>query len=358
MRKKSDYLLLIVVTVLAIVMFIGRLKTQPQNPSAPVVSAAPTLTPIDYTPAKAPINSTPSVTERDWAAYMTLPDSAEVNAFNVASTNRSPYLTATADTSGCRRFTQYAVDFRAEYLPTGTYCCLANFDLDYSSLLTAYTEYNTAYNGVAGYAGFQRNLDGRMNSIMSFWDVYCRDASGNETLIRAKRLSPVEDGNSNFSGEGTGVHCLVDYPWQAGRWYRMMLQCSTSETTGNTVVEQWVCDLESGIWSSLCKYDLGVPNVCFQGNVAAFLECFQYETAGNVRSMELRNIRIADAGSGEWTDVRRIYCSTAYDYPGSYAYGADEHTVYMISTGLDGMAGKPQEDMAVMVSNLESGAPY
>ena len=373
-KEKSNNLLLIVVTILAVILFLNRGGRRERNDSLPAgaatstpeVIAVPTAKPADpaafpevyAAPEVTPTNPTPAITERNWSACMTLPDNAAVEAFNAVSNNRSPYVTATADTSVCTRFTQYAIDFRADYLPTGTYCCLANFDLDYSALRQSYADYRMDYPGVAGYAGLQRGTNGRTNSIMSFWDVFCRDAAGRETVIRARQVAPASGENSDFDGEGTGVHCLIDYPWQAGRWYRMLLQCSVSETTGNTTIEQWVCDLGNMTWTSLCQYDLGVPNVTFQGNVATFLECFQHETAGNVRSMEIRNIRIADAYSGQWLNVQRVFCSTAYGYPGSYAYGADGHTVYMISTGLDGMAGYPQADMTYMISNLESGIPY
>ena len=76
----------------------------------------------------------------------------------------------------------------------------------------------------------------------------------------------------SFGGEGTGARALVDYEWESDHWYTMHIRCMTSETTGNTVVEQWVCDLETGEWTLLTAYDIGFKNSSFKGSIAIFLE--------------------------------------------------------------------------------------
>ena len=93
---------------------------------------------------------------------------------------------------------------------------------------------------IHGYAGFREEKETEMVGILSFWDVHCTDASGNQTTIRATRVYPeTTDSTEEFGGEGTGAHSLVPYQWEAGHWYRMHLICGTSSETGNTTVEQW-----------------------------------------------------------------------------------------------------------------------
>ena len=52
----------------------------------------------------------------------------------------------------------------------------------------------------------------------------------------------------------------------------MIIQCGTSETTGNTTVEQLVQDLETEQWTYLSKYNLGIKDIAFTGDVAMFLD--------------------------------------------------------------------------------------
>lgn len=281
-------------------------------------------------------------TERDWGKLMALPDREEIRAWNAQATMRSPYLCGWIDTDGVDGFADWFVDFRAEYLPVATYCCLANFDLDYSALTKTYDRVWLDYEGVAGYAGFQRTQDGRYKAIMSLWDVHCADASGAETVIRAKLTYPGDRTEVPFSGEGTGAQYLTNYDWQAGKWYRMVLHCGVSETTGNTTLTMWAIDLETGRDTVLCTYDLGVPDVCFRGSVAVFLEDFDPKTAGEVRSMEVRNVVINDR-DGFSHRLTKAYLAENYEYPGSYRYGVDGDTFWFVTTGVPGKADPLQE---------------
>lgn len=299
-----------------------------------------------------------SAQQRDWGALMRLPNKAEINEYNHSSISRAPYLCAWFDTQKIGKFKEISVDFKADYLPSATYCSLANFYLDYSDQLTQYQR--VTQDGIAGYAGLQRNDrdPSRYNGILSFWDVYCWDAKGNKTTLRAQRIWPEDKiADESFGNEGTGAHYLSDYPWEAGHWYRMLLQCGTSSQTGNTTVEQWVRDLETGEWTKLCIYDLGAPNLSFTSDMAAFLENFQEATSGEIRAMEIRNVRVRSVATDAWIDVETASISRQFDWSGSYQYGADANTIWMISTGVPNCA--PNDGVKqVKVKNLESGRPF
>ena len=292
-----------------------------------------------------------------WKERLDLPTAEEVAACNRTSTQRSPYITGWLNTGDTVRFSQYAADFKADYLPASTYCSLANFNMDYPSLKSQYAKIYSE-GDISVYAGFQRRDPGQTNvGILAFWDIYCEDENGNVTKITPERVYPESDEDTNFGGEGEGVHTLADYDWKQGKWYRMLIQCGTSDTTGNTTVEQWVQDLESGEWSYLSKYDLGVKDAAFTGNVAVFLENFNPESAGEIRSMELRNARICPEGSDKWISLREGYFLDNYDYPGSYNYGTDQDIFWMITTGVSGRAGAASEPKTLTVTGGEDSAP-
>ncbi len=351
-KKRNGIDWYLVFAILLTFLAIGFIRHQNDNtkPGRGMTAPAPTLasTPIPISQA------TPAITDRDWNSLMPLPDMSSVEAFNAASNNRSPYVVGAMSPVGSGLYTEYSVDFKADFVPTGTYCCLANMALDYSS---SFKKTRTDYEGVNFYAGFQRVNDGRMISIMSVWDLYVSDSAGNERVIHAHVVAPEAYVGGSFSGEGTGVQCLVDYPWQPGHWYRMLIQCGISEETGNTTLEQLACDLEAGIWTSLCKYDLGVPGVRLKGSPCVFLECFEYGTAGNVRTMECRNFRVRGGTSGNWHDMQEAYLQDGYPYPGSFTYGSDGECLYFITSGLPGMVIDPG-DFKVKIRSCESGQPY
>ena len=109
-----------------------------------------------------------SAQQRDWGALMRLPEKVEINEYNHSSTSRAPYLCAWFDTQKIGKFKEISVDFKADYLLSATYCSLANFYIDYSDQLTQYQK--VTQDGIAGYAGFQRNNrnPSRYNGILSF----------------------------------------------------------------------------------------------------------------------------------------------------------------------------------------------
>lgn len=273
-----------------------------------------------------------------WEKRFPIPSGQEIANYRNPHQRRSPYLACWFVLSPETRYSEYMVDFRAAHLPRGTYCCLGCWTMDHSGLKKQYQQVRTESSASNAYAGFQKLADGRMVSIMSFWDVFCRDAQGREVTIRAKRLYPeaVIDGG-RFWGEGTGERSTAPFAWEADHWYRMHLKCVASP--GTTLVEQWVTDLETGGNTLLCRYDVGVPASAFMGNIAVFLENFLPETAGEVRSMEVRNARYLQADTRQWHRIRSgyLYCEGgAPAYEGSYNYGVTGDRIWMITSGVGG----------------------
>ncbi len=348
-------ILLAIFAVVALVQKFSQKFSSTNESSAEAESKEETMDNNSVTPAVIIPTETPKPdpalvrTDRDWQSIMTFPTVSEITEYDRASRQRSPYICCWLDTSMCDRYVKYTVDFKADHLPEATYCCLANFFLDYSSLYEKYSEVIVGEEGattgyqdmIGGYAGFQDSPRGR-HAIMSMWDVYGIDAAGNKTLFRARTIYPEENGERQFDGEGTGAQYFPGYEWEAGRWYRMDLRCVDSPETGTTTIEQKVIDLETEDSKLLCIYDLKAANVSFFNNIAVFLECFDPSLSGEVRSLEIRNARITDKNGQEHL-LTNGYISQQYDYSGSYRYGTDGDTFYMITTGVNGKAEPPQE---------------
>ncbi len=233
-----------------------------------------------------------------------------------------------------------------------------------SQLREDYTNVRTHYSGIGAYAGFQVLSSGEHVAILSIWNIYGEDAGGNTHTFTARQVYPEVEQSETFGGEGTGVHSIVPYDWKQGHWYRMLIQCSASDT-GTTLVEQWVCDLETGIWTKLSVYDLGIANVTMMGPTCIFNENFNPNHAGGVRSLELRNMRIKDL-DGSWRGIEgiRINCGQGAlnkGYEGSYAFGTLEDRFYIIATSsledeIANATGQREEHFTI--TNPESGQPY
>ena len=87
---------------------------------------------------------------------MTLPTASEIAEFDKNRTwdsPRSPFVGGWMDTSMCDGYTEYSMEFKADYLSPGTYCCGANFYLDYSVLEEAYESVKTDNGGIPGKVG-------------------------------------------------------------------------------------------------------------------------------------------------------------------------------------------------------------
>lgn len=311
-------------------------------------------------------DSTPVPEPDFWQDVFPIPTQAEINTYNNSSpAYRSPYIAGWLKIGKNVKFTEYSVDFKADHVPQGTYCSLANWDMDLSELKKTHTNVHTNSGSIQAYAGLQSTVtDIGMASIMSFWDVFATDKHGKDIVIRAKLVYPTSDGNDDFDNEGTGAHCIRPFEWEADHWYRMLLQCSTAPQTGNTQVEQWICDLETNKWTKLCVYDTGLKNSCFIGDVAFFLENYIKELAGDVRSMEIRNPRIKKVGHSSWTNLTQAYMNSQGGLPkynGSYAFGVEDDRFWMITSGVGGdwySNGKGQAAKNYTINNTATGSPY
>jgi hypothetical protein len=52
-----------------------------------------------------------------WDDRIAAPSKAEISSHNAASTARSPYISGWLKTGSLGRFTEYAIDFKADYAP-------------------------------------------------------------------------------------------------------------------------------------------------------------------------------------------------------------------------------------------------
>lgn len=277
-----------------------------------------------------------------WNTVFNFPTDEEIAQYNKNNQNRAPYIGGWFQMPADTKYTEYMIDFRADCVANGTYLSLGNWFMDYTALEEKYESVESQ--GASAYAGFQKISNGQMYSIMSFWDVFCKDKEGNTVKVRAKRVFPeTTSSKEEFEGEGTGAHHSDLYAWESDHWYRMHLKCSTSDETGNTLVEQGVWDLETDTYTTLCIYDVGVPKATFKGPIAIFLENFDARYAGQVRTMEVCNAKYLDAATNHWNDLKQIYINSEQPqadqplyYSGSYNFGVTENRFWLITSGIGG----------------------
>lgn len=273
----------------------------------------------------------------DWNQITNMPSDTEVAAYTNPLDLRSPYIPAWLDIPNGVRYTEYMVDFKADYLPRGTYCSLGNWCMDYSALEAKYQKVET--DGISAYAGFQNIHDGSKIAIMSFWDVYCTDYSGNVTTIRAEVEYPENpDKAGQFGGEGKGAQCMEAYEWEENHWYRMHIKCYDG-TDGTTLVEMYACDLETGVNTLICRYDTLIPDSAFIGPIAVFLENYLTDYAGDVRTLEICNAKYLEEATGQWHEITTGTVSPngsagISSYAGSYDYGTTDGIFWMMTTGV------------------------
>lgn len=277
--------------------------------------------------------------DMNWQDVFDVPSDEEVDAYTNPNDRFAPCLGGWLTIPEGTKYSEYSIEFKADYAPMATYWCLGQWSMDYSSLEEEYREVHLEPGAVQAYAGFQHNDDG-METIIAFWDIYCTDEAGRDVCIRAERVYPETMNNSeDFGGEGEGAHCLVPYGWEPGHWYCMHVKCVESQETGNTVVEQWVCDMETEEWTLLCSYDLGAKDVLFVSSPAIFMENYLQEYAGGVRSMEVRNAKYLEAATGQWEKIIYTYVSSnggAPGYEGCYGFGTFRDRIWLISSGVGG----------------------
>ena len=308
---------------------------------------------------RTPDNS--ALTEK-WKNYMRMPTNDEI--LSVKGIARSPYISMYYNFPDLGKALEYCVDMRADHQPDGTYLCPFNWWLNVSSLQKRYASVYNDYTGTpGGYCGFQTLGDGSRVFIMSEWSTFCKDHSGNVTVFTPEVIYPEGKGKGNTdSSEGTFTQCIVPYDWSAGRDYRVLLQQSLSHATGNVVYTVYVCDLMKGRWDKLVSIDTGVPDV-YISSIAGFSENFLPEHTGEVRSMELFNLRARSAETYRWVSadsVRFILNGSLgiSNYIGSAAYGTEGCSIRTIASGVSGLCPDPPADVTYPLAPGDSTDPY
>ena len=292
-----------------------------------------------------------------WEARMHLPTDKQMNEY--FTTDRSPYIVCWPKFAGTKRYDEFAVDFRADSQPRGTYVNTGNWWMDISGLKKKYTSVD-ADDGEPGgmYAGFQVLENGRKVAIMSVWKLFLTDKNGKKSVIKAKRTYPKKPRiGGDFGGEGTGIKTMVDYNWKAGKKYRSLIQCGTT-AAGNCEVTFKVCDLSTGKWTKLVSYDLGYKNTCIT-SPGCFLENYLRDQATEVRTAEWSNFRVKSHENGSWVTAKSAKMERQfYMWPGSYNFGSNDSCFWAITSGVPNLCKPPANGTSFSVSKAEKGQPY
>ena len=301
---------------------------------------------------------------RDWQKVMNYPTSGQKEA--VRGRKRSPYIVYYPQFKGVEGITEYTIDFWIDDMDKGTYFSTMDCDMDISSLKKKYASVSNDYNTPgAFYCGIQCWDDGRTGVIMSVWDNICKDKNGRTTIICADQVYPVyKAGSSRTSGEGRFQQFLEEYPFKTRRPYRMLMQTSTSKSTGNTELTMWICDLVTKQWKELVSWDLGYKSRFMKAqSLAGFMENYLVQYTGSVRNVSFSNIRGRNYKNNKWTPAKSVRFTvnnsiTDLGYQGSYNFGSDDSTFWIITSGVEGLCRLPQSGTAFSVKNVSSDNPY
>ena len=288
-----------------------------------------------------------------WEHCMRFPTKDEIA--NHQATGRAPYIVCRpifADSTG---FSDYAVDFRADYLPQGTYLCTCNFDINTSCLLDKYAYVSRDYPGVGAYCGFQRGVDGKGYINMTVWNTYCFDQNGKRVnTIKATGIYP-ESGfyRAEDSAEGSFLQCYYSYDWKEGKDYRTVLQLYGSRLIF------WIQDLSTQSWKRLAEFDLGYEGGYIK-SPCVFLEDFSRTSPNHaeIRTMELSNFRVRDYQSRKWIGTKTAEFSENKNYNGSYNYGSRENVFWAITSNMEDRCTLPPQNMKYSVNACETQPPY
>lgn len=301
---------------------------------------------------------------RNWRARMTYPTARQIEA--AARRGRSPYIVYYPQFSGTDIISEYAIDFVIDESEKGTYFSTLNADMDISALQKKYRKLYNDFSSAGGfYCGFQQLENGRTAVIMSVWDVICEDSRGNTSIICAKQLYPeVREGISRTSGEGRFQQFLREFKWSERHPYRMLMQRGVVKENGNAELTMWVCDLVSMEWTKLVSWDLGYASPGIKtGYLAGFMENYLTQFAGNVRNVTFSNIRGRSSTSGNWVAAKSVTFTVnnsaiKLDYNGSYNFGADDASFWIITSGVDGLCSAPQSGKTFSIKRATTDSPY
>ncbi len=247
-------------------------------------------------------------------------------------------------TSG--RYSGFLIDFCSDHAATSTYWALCNWNMDITDFKSKYTVLGSE-NSAGAYAGLQSRVDGK-KAIMSFWEIKYLDENNNEQSLRAKRVYPEGGETNQFGGEGEGSNYITDYYWKTGKWYRMYICCYDDASTGHTFVEQWVMDIEKGVWTKISCFDTGLCHSYFKGAMSQFMENYSWKYSNEVRTFAYRNMYVREYDTGEWKALNESTLSIDTGYgnkKGNFAFTADGNTFYGITCGYGPDAAAPNEDI-------------
>ena len=305
---------------------------------------------------------------RPWKKLMPYPLQVLINEAN--GKVRSPFIGFRPRFENVTGITEYAIDFWIDDVDRGTYFSTMNFYMDVSSLEKKYASVSNDYTTPgAAYCGFQIHGDGKLAMIMTVWDVICRDEAGRKTVISAKQLYPEGSADANRGiAEGSHRQRIREYPWKTRHAYRMLMQRTDSPETGNTVLTMFVCDLENMRWDKLVAFDIGYKSKFINAwSISAFMENYEIDYAGSVRSVSMANIRGRDEKTGNWVAAKNG-CFTVNSYVpalvgahavprGSYRFGSDDASFWIITSGVEGLCAPP-EKTEFSVVNTATDSPY
>lgn len=205
---------------------------------------------------------------RDWNTVAKLPSSSTLKT--AKTDGRSPYVVfqPSLPSGG---FIEYAVDFRADYLPNGTYLAPLNWHFDFASLKKVCRSVESQ--PASGYCGLQRLTNGDTVAIMTLWNIVYTNNNGKRVTVHPQVLytapgAKTQSLTNDRSGEGDFTHVLIPFPWKQGRTYRLLVQLGVVEGSGNTKVLMYIQDLSSGSWSHLVDFDTGVKDLWFKSGCA------------------------------------------------------------------------------------------
>ncbi len=303
-------------------------------------------------------------TSRNWRSKMTYPTAKQIEA--ASRGGRSPYVVYYPHFSGADIITEYAIDFVIDEMEKGTYFSTLDADMDTSALQKKYKKIYNDFNSVGGfYCGFQQWDNGKTAVIMSVWDVICEDSRGNTSIICAKQLYPeIKEGISRTSGEGRFQQFIREYTWYPRHPYRMLMQHSVSKKSGNAELTMWICDLVNMEWTELVSWDLGYVSRGIKTNsLGGFMENYLTQFAGNVRNVSFFNIRGRNSVNGKWLAAKSVTFTvnnsvSKLNYNGSYNFGADDASFWIITSGVSGLCNAPQSGKTFSIKRATTDWPY
>lgn len=292
----------------------------------------------------------------NWSGCMSLPSASEQSSYKTSEI--APYIVCWPTFEGADKFREFAVDFRAEHLPRGTYLAVANWGTGSYQLNRMYTTVKCDY-GSGGYCGFQVWDDGTHAAILTLWDLFCTDASGRTTVIKAKQVYP-ENGRGSERDEkgleGSFLHCLVPFDWKEDHSYRALLQIANRYNGQSANLVFYICDLETGAWTRLMEFELGYDEA-YMTDFGSFLENYVYAYAGELRSMILSNYRALPYDSTRWIGARKAYLCQNYNHKGSYNFGTSGNSFWALTTAIPSRCVNPADGWYT-IPYADSSSPY